>query len=132
MGKAKIVIIDDDQDIRDSVQVMLESQDYTVATAANKEEGLAAVKAEKPDLIVLDVMMDGCSDCFELAREIKAEPDLKDTIILMMTAVTEKTGIEFKSSAGDPTWLPVDGYVDKPVEPDALLAEIGKLLDKRS
>lgn len=132
MGKAKIVIIDDDQDIRDSVQVMLESQDYTVATAANKEAGLTTVKAEKPDLIVLDVMMDGFSDGFELAREIKAEADLKDTLILMMTAVTEKTGIEFKSSAGDPTWLPVDGYIDKPVEPDALLAEIGRLLDKRA
>ena len=132
MGSAKILIIDDDQDIRDSVQVMLESQDYTVTTAANKEAGLAQVKGEGPDLIVLDVMMDGFSDGFELAREIKAEPGLKDTIILMMTAVTEKTGIEFKSSAGDPAWLPVDGYIDKPVEPDALLAEIGRLLKKRS
>ena len=50
----------------------------------------------------------------------------------MMTAVTEKTGVEFKSSAGDPTWLPVDGYIDKPVEPDALLAEIEKLLAQKS
>jgi len=132
MAKAKVLIIDDDQDIRDSVQVMLESHDYTVTTAANKQAGLAQVKEEKPDLIVLDVMMDGFSDGFELAREIKAEPGLKDTIILMMTAVTEKTGIEFKSSAGDPTWLPVDGYIDKPVEPDVLLAEIGRLLKKRS
>jgi CheY-like chemotaxis protein len=132
MGKAKILIIDDDQDIRDSVQVMLESHDYTVTTAANKDKGLAQIKEERPDLIVLDVMMDGFSDGFELAREIKAEPELKDTIILMMTAVTEKTGIEFKSSAGDPTWLPVDGYVDKPVEPDVLLAEIGRLLKKGS
>jgi CheY-like chemotaxis protein len=132
MGKANILIIDDDEDIRDSVQVMLESQGYAVTTAANKEAGLAQVKGEKPDLIVLDVMMDGFSDGFELAREIKAEPDLKDTIILMMTAVTEKTGVEFKSSAGDPTWLPVDGYIDKPVEPDVLLAEIEKLLTKRS
>jgi len=130
MGKAKILIIDDDQDIRDSVQVMLESQSYTVTTAANKEDGLAQVKDGKPDLIVLDVMMDGYSDGFELAREIKAAPDLKDTIILMMTAVTEKTGVEFKSSAGDSTWLPVDGYIDKPVEPDVLLSEIERLLKK--
>lgn len=132
MGKAKIVIIDDDQDIRDSVQVILESQGYAVTSAANKDDGLAQVKSDKPDLIVLDVMMDGFSDGFELAREIKAEPDLKETLIVMMTAVTEKTGIEFKSSAGDPTWLPVDAYIDKPVEPEALLVEIERLLDQRA
>ena len=131
MGKAKIVIIDDDQDIRDSVQVILESQDYTVTTAANKADGLAQVKAEtmNPNLKNQRKSAEGEG---AMAREIKAEPDLKGTLILMMTAVTEKTGVEFKSSAGDPTWLPVDGYIDKPVEPDALLAEIEKLLAQKS
>lgn len=132
MAKAKILIIDDDADIRDSVKVVLESQGYAVTTAANKTDGLAQAQGEKPDLILLDVMMDGFSDGFELAREIRAEPELKDSLILMMTAVTEKTGIEFKSSAGDPEWLPVDGYIDKPVEPDALLVEIEKLLETKS
>ena len=90
MGNAKILIIDDDQDIRDSVQVMLESQSYTVTTAANKEDGLAQVKGEKPDLIVLDVMMDGYSDGFELAREIKAaglEVDLNNLIYMLVPQI---------------------------------------------
>ena len=63
-----------------------------------------------------------------MSRELKADPQLSSTSILMLTSIEEKTGIEFKSSAGDPTWLPVDGFLDKPVEPDVLLAEIGKLL----
>jgi hypothetical protein len=52
--------------------------------------------------------------------------------ILMMTGVKEKTGIDFKSTAGDPNWCPVDGFLDKPVEPDTLVAEIEKLLPEKS
>jgi hypothetical protein len=48
----------------------------------------------------------------------------------MMTAVKDKTGIDFKSTAGDPTWCPVDGFLDKPVDLDVLLAEVRKLLQK--
>ena len=55
---------------------------------------------------------------------------IKDIPILMMTGVQDKTGIDFKSTAGDPTWCPVDGFLDKPVEPDVLLAEVKKLLQK--
>ena len=52
----------------------------------------------------------------------------RDTPVLMLTSIEERTGVEVKSSAGDPTWLPVDGFLEKPVEPEVLLAEIGKLL----
>ena len=57
MENTKIVVVDDDQDIRDSLQVILESKQYTVITAANKNEGMETIKSEKPDLIMLDVMM---------------------------------------------------------------------------
>ena len=128
MKNAKIVVIDDDQDIRDSLQVILESNQFTVATAANRTEGMQIIKDIKPDLAILDVMMDTWEDGFEMARELKKDPEFKDMPILMLTGVKEKTGIGFKSAAGDPDWLPVDGFLDKPVEPDILLAEIEKLL----
>jgi CheY-like chemotaxis protein len=128
MANEKIVIVDDDQDIRDSVQVILESRGYTVVGAADKETGIAVVKAEKPDLIILDVMMESYSDGFELARAIKEDAEFKDTPIVMMTGAQEKTGIDFKSAAGDSTWLPVNGFLDKPVEPNTLLEEIAKHL----
>jgi len=132
MEQAKIVIVDDDQDIRDSLQAILESRQYTVLTAANKTEGMEKIRAEKPDLTMLDVMMETWQDGFEMARELRKDPNFKDMPILMLTGVKDKTGIDFKSSAGDPTWLPVDGYLEKPVEPNTLLAEVEKLLTKKT
>jgi CheY-like chemotaxis protein len=132
MEQAKIVIVDDDQDIRDTLQAILEGRQYTVITAANKIEGLEKIRAEKPDLTMLDVMMETWQDGFVMARELKKDPNLKDMPILMLTGVKDHTGIDFKSTAGDPTWLPVDGYLEKPVEPNALLAEVEKLLTKKT
>jgi CheY-like chemotaxis protein len=132
MEQAKIVIVDDDQDIRNSLQAILEGNQYTVITAANKAEGMEKIRAENPDLAMLDVMMETWQDGFEMARELKKDPNFKDMPILMLTGIKDKTGIDFKSSAGDPTWLPVDGYLEKPVEPNILLAEVAKLLPKET
>ena len=132
MEKAKIVVVDDDQDIRDSLQAILEGNQYTVVTAADKTEGMEKIKAERPDLAILDVMMSTWEDGFEMARDLKEDPEFKDMSILMLTGVKEKTGIGFKSTAGDPDWLPVDGFLEKPVEPDVLLAEIKKLLSPKT
>lgn len=130
MAQEKILVIDDDEDIRMALQTLLESKGYVVETAAAKEEGLEKFKSLKPDLAILDVMMVSWQDGFELARELKKDPDLKATPILMLTGVENKTGFEFKSTAGDEEWLPVEGFLDKPVEPDVLLAEVEKLLKK--
>jgi CheY-like chemotaxis protein len=130
MAKATILIIDDDEDIRLAVQALLESRDYRVEMAATKEEGLEKFTSVKPDLAILDVMMVSWKDGFELARELKKDPDLKNIPILMLTGVENKTGFEFKSAAGDDEWLPVEGFLDKPVDPDILLAEVEKLLKK--
>jgi CheY-like chemotaxis protein len=130
MPKATILLVDDDEDIRLAVQALLESRDYAVETAATKEEGLEKFTTVKPDLAILDVMMVSWQDGFELARELKKDPDLKNVPILMLTGVENKTGFEFKSAAGDEEWLPVEGFLDKPVEPEVLLAEVEKLLNK--
>ena len=128
MGNSRVLIIDDDQDIREALQVILESGSYEVSTAVDKAEGMEKIKTDKPDLIILDVMMDTWQDGFEMARELKKDSEFKDIRILMLTAVQDKTGIEFKSTAGDPNWLPVDGFLDKPVDPQTLLDEVKKLL----
>ncbi|MHC4799209.1 MAG: response regulator, partial [Planctomycetota bacterium] len=60
------------------------------------------------------------------------DPQLKNIPILMLTGVKEKTGINFKPTAGDPTWCPVDGFLHKPIEPDILLTEVEKLLSKKT
>lgn len=130
MAQKTILIVDDDDDICLSVKTLLESQNYIVETASTKEEGLAKFLSVKPDLAILDVMMTTWQDGFELSRQLKKDPDLKDTPILMLTGVENKTGFEFKSAAGDEEWLPVEGFLDKPVEPEVLLAEVEKLLQK--
>ena len=132
MGTAKIVIADDDPDIRVSLQAILESQQYTVVTAVDKTDGLEKIRAEKPDLAILDVMMSTWEDGFEMSRELKKDPQFKDMPILMLTGIKNETGIDFKSTAGDPTWCPVDAFLEKPIEPDLLLAEVAKLLSGKT
>ena len=132
MEKAKILIVDDDLDLANALRVILESQQYTVITAADKAGGMELIRTEKPDLLILDVIMSTWSDGFDMARELKSQSELKDMPILMLTGVKDKTGIDFKSSAGDPTWLPVDAFLDKPVESETLLAEVEKILPKKT
>ena len=131
MAVQKILIVDDDVDLCDSLMALLENAGYAVATATSRAEGMEKMKRERPDLLVLDVMMETWHDGFEISRELKQDPQLCRTPILMLTSVEEKTGVEVKSSAGDPTWLPVEGFLDKSVEPDVLLAKIEKLLESQ-
>ncbi|MHC4532422.1 MAG: response regulator [Planctomycetota bacterium] len=131
MANAKIMIVDDDPDYIDVVKTILEREQYTVVTAGDKTEGMEKIMAEKPDLAILDVMMNAWQDGFEMSRQLKKDPQFKNMPVLMLTAVENRTGIGFKSTAGDPTWLPVDVFLDKPVEPEVLLSEVKKLLSNK-
>jgi CheY-like chemotaxis protein len=126
--KQKILIVDDDVDLSGSLRVVFEHAGYDALTAASRTEGMEKIRTEQPDLIILDVMMETWQDGFEMARDLKGDPQLKDTPILMLTSIEELTGVEVKSSAGDPVWLPVDAFLDKPVSPQVLLVEVKKLL----
>lgn len=128
MEARKILIVDDDVDLCDSLKRLCEKAGYAAATANSRAEGMGKIATERPDLLVLDVMMETWHDGFDMARNLKEDPAFRDTPILMLTSVEERTGVEVKSSAGDPRWLPVNRFLEKPVEPDVLLAEIGKLL----
>jgi len=130
MEKAKVVIVDDDLDLTKALQIVLESEQYAVVTASDRAGGMEKIKSEKPDLIILDVMMSTWQDGFEMARELKQDSQSKDIPILILTAVKDRTGISFKSAAGDPVWLPVDDFLDKPVEPELLLSKVAELLSK--
>ncbi|MHC4571392.1 MAG: response regulator [Planctomycetota bacterium] len=131
MENAKILVVDDDQDIRESLQSILEGRQYTVFTAADRTEGMEKIKAEKPDLIILDVMMSSWLDGLDMSKELKKDPKFKDMPILMLTGVKGRTGMDFRPKANGPDWCSVDAYMDKPVEPDILLAEVEKLLSQK-
>jgi len=125
---ARILIVDDDADIVKSMTVVLESQSYEVITASSGQEGIETAKKEKPDLIILDVMMETISSGFNVAREIRNEEGIGNTPILMLTAIGDETGMDFGKEAGDEEWLPVNDYCDKPLNPDQLLKKVEKLL----
>jgi CheY-like chemotaxis protein len=127
----KILIIDDDPDIVEAMKVVLESKNYEVAITKSGEEGLKKTKEGKPDLIILDVMMESMDKGFDVSRNLKKDENYKSIPILMLTAIKEKTGLGFEKEAGDPDWLPVDGYCEKPLKPDELISKVETLLAKK-
>ncbi|MDF1547419.1 MAG: response regulator [Bacteroidales bacterium] len=135
MANIKILLVDDDPDLIIAVQTILENKGYEVVAAYNKKEGLELLLTEKPDLAILDVMMEGTHDGFELARAIKQIPEYEKLPIIMLTSVDSITGVNFKAAMSDPNWLPADEYIDKPVEPNDLIETIEQVLaakaDKR-
>lgn len=122
--KEKILIIDDDPDIVEAMRVVLESKNYRVITAKSGKDGLEKIKLEKADLIILDVMMETADKGFEVAREIRKNMNYAHTPILMLTAIKEKMGLDFKNDSGDPAWLPVDDYVEKPFKAADLIQKV--------
>lgn len=124
----KILIVDDDPDLVKAVSMILESKNYEVAAAYGGIEGLEKAKTENPDLIVLDVMMPD-KDGYTVCKELKADPQLSKIPVLLLTAVvshisttryTQQMGLETEA----------DDYIDKPVEPNALVERIETLLTK--
>jgi len=126
--KAKILLVDDDQDLLEATRVVLETK-YEVITADNGDDGLKKVLEERPDLIILDVVMPG-KDGFEVCRELKENPHyhfFSKIPVLLLTVFPrgiEETGIP--RSAGITTQA--DGYIQKPVTPDELLKQAEQLL----
>ena len=127
----KVLIIDDDVDMVKSMESILTSKGYEVLSACDGASGVEVAKKEKPDLIILDVMMAHSTEGFDTSRTIKKDENLKDVPILMLTAIKQETGMDFKKEAGDEVWLPVDDYCDKPLRPEVLLEKVDKLLGKR-
>jgi len=128
-NKAKILIVDDDLDYVKSIRAILESKEYTVDTAYNKESAMEKIKQTKPDVILLDIMMDRLDDGFTLCYRLKHDSELKKIPILTISAITEKTGFKF-SPATDGEYFEADDYVEKPIKPSDLLERVEKLLKR--
>lgn len=128
MSPKKILIIDDDPDFVEATKVVLESKGYEVYFATNKGEAIERIKSKFPNLIIMDVMLDKMSDGFDLTRKLKSDERYKKIPILIVTAVGQKTGFKYSVAGGDKTWLPVEGYMEKPIEPGELVSKIEKLL----
>ena len=127
---AKVLVIDDDQDFLDINRVVLEKAGYTVDTATTPEEGLQKVKDGTPDLVVLDVMMPHGYEGFDVAKKIREDLKLMRLPVVILTSVHETKKVPYRF-APDEEYLPVDVFLDKPVEPDALVATVQEMLGER-
>ncbi len=125
----KILVVDDDADFREAMATLLGAKGYNVITATNGEEGFKKAKAEKPDLVLLDVMMTNKTEGFDIARRMKEEEGLKGTPIIMTTGIRKDMNLSFGFEPDD-EWLPVKAVIEKPVKPDVLLAEVAKYIRK--
>lgn len=128
---AKILIIDDDPDMVLAAQMTLEAAGHEIHTAANGTDGLAQIKAIQPDLIVLDVMMDSTTEGFQVSLQLRS-PDAdsefkeyREIPIIMLTAIHTTTPLRF---GPEDDYLPVDVFLDKPLDPDVLSAKVEELL----
>lgn len=126
-GKAetmkKILIVDDQPEIRELVAVTLRIGDYMIWQAASGDAALVLARAEHPDLILLDVMMPNSSmDGFEVCRQLKSDPMTRDISIVMLTARGQETDIELGKLVG------ADDYFTKPFSPLQLMQKVEELL----
>jgi CheY-like chemotaxis protein len=127
---AEILVIDDDPDFVLAVRMALEAHGFEVEEAATAEEGIEKVLSVQPDLVILDVMMPTGYEGFEAARAIREEHGLKDLPLVILTSLHGKRQVPYRF-APDETYLPVDVFLDKPIEPDALVDTINELLGER-
>lgn len=125
--KNKILLIDDDEDLLRAFQINLEIFGYKITTAHNKNEALLRLKETKPDLIVLDIVMDTNLEGFDLLYKLKESKDYVDLPILVLTGITDKLGVNFFS--GDLGKLPPNVKIqEKPVPPIFLVELIENML----
>lgn len=126
--KARILIVDDDADFAESTRIVLESKPYEVIVAVNGNEGLRKAREEKPDLVLLDIIMP-VEDGFTAAEHLKKDPELAKIPVLMLTSyATKGSGTGIPRSRGYE--LEAEDYIEKPVSPQDLLAIVGKHLKK--
>jgi len=136
-AQSKILIVDDDPDIVESMRIVLENHGYSVISASSAEEGSEKVASERPNLIILDVMMPEGTEGFHFVWKLRQDkdPQLRDLPILVVTAIHGTTKLRLYPDQEDTTYgpgeyLPVQGFVDKPIQPADLVAKVKELLKR--
>lgn len=127
--KVKILLVDDDPDFVAATKIVLESKPYEVVVAYEGDEALRKARQEKPDLIVLDIIMP-VKDGFTAAEQLKKDPELSKIPVIMLTSFSSK-GQETTIPASRGYTLEAEDYLEKPVTPEELLLRVDKCLNKR-
>lgn len=134
-GRGKILVVDDDPDFVEATRLLLESQSYEVVTAFNAEQAIEMVQTERPDLMLLDIMMPEGTEGFHVVWRVRNQlpEELADTPIIIVTGLHKYTQVRVYPDDSDGTYkpgeyLPVQGFMDKPVDPADLLSQVAEIL----
>ena len=122
---ARILVVDDDPDIVEAMRLFLTKEGHQVEAAYNRQDGLKKVSSFKPDLLILDVIMELPDDGFTLAQELRRAGNKLP--ILMLTSVESVSGLSFGK---DDEMVPVDDFQSKPIEPAKLIEKVNHLLKR--
>ena len=123
---AKVFIVDDDPDMVEACRVVLEKEGYSVESACSLDAGLVKFEEVRPDLLILDVMMEEPDDGLRFARQVRRGGNRLP--ILMLTSVNRTMGLQIGK---DEEMVPVDEFVEKPVDPATLVKKVKELLAGR-
>ena len=125
--KKRILIVDDDPDFAAAITKILTTAQYEVEKAGSLQAGMKAIEERKPDLILLDVMMEKYDDGFNMCYDLKHDERYRHIPVIMITAVTEVTGLKF-SPETDGEYLQAEGYLRKPINAEVLLEKVASLV----
>jgi len=125
MSSARILVVDDDPDFVEIMRTILESNDYEVVTAANGTQALAQVKAEHPDLMILDIMMSSVLDGLDVSEKLAQDPDARFMPVIMVSSIAETPYAHVFPMEEQPH---MDAWLSKPVDPRVLLDKVAELL----
>jgi CheY-like chemotaxis protein len=121
----KIVVVDDEEDHRTLLRMVLERQGYAVVSAANSHEALQCIAEDTPDLVILDVIMSTVLDGLEVSQELERRADYRAIPIVMVTSIA---GTEYAELFPTDEHVHVDAFLSKPVSPSRLVQEVERLL----
>jgi len=121
----KILVVDDDADYQMICETILKNAGYQVTQALNGSAAMEALRQDKPNLILLDVMMSTVLEGVEISKQIKANPRLKDVPVVMVSSIAKS---EYAGSFPDDERIPIDGWLSKPIQPDVLLKTVKRFI----
>ena len=128
MNKIKILIIDDDSDLLASTKLFLQTHNYEVATAINTKTGLQILNSFKPDLVILDIIMDSNLEGFNFLNDLKSDDSLKKIPVVMNTSMAQAIGVNMRSVIEEADNFPGTRFVEKSGDWDELLKAVEELL----
>lgn len=128
-SKRRLLIVDDDPDFAAAISDILESADYETEVTHNPKQGWAALKNNKYDLVLLDILMGRGAEGVMMARQIREDHSLREMPVLIITALRKQIAFLFPRKEIHPEFVSANELVEKPVEPELLLERVGALIE---